>query len=148
MEMELKKELVIKYGEFEFSESENINPSQKKYLMGIMDKFYIIDRGIDSIKHIKTLLLIGKYPSEFKMESFFLDKYYEHQIENFQIRCISVVDYIVLFLNFALRLGVPEKKCNVYTVIENENYSDSELVKILNRLNTELNGSSPKLVES
>ncbi|WP_272152103.1 Cthe_2314 family HEPN domain-containing protein [Tenacibaculum aiptasiae] len=115
----------------------NIGSDKEKYLKEVFVNYMTIKNAIDNLKFIEIYLSIDPIPEHYLENGIDEIEYYRHHIESFHIKCASIIDYITLLLNHTLRLGIPKRKCNVYSITENTILKGSELITKLKALENE-----------
>lgn len=120
----------IRENNSETSFYESITPKEK-YLRKIWIKYINLNWEIERLNSVKVFFSINKIPDHYTQGGINNLEYYNYHYEYFRIKSISIIDYLVLFVNHCLKMGIPDRKCNVYSITENTNLKDSELVQCL-----------------
>lgn len=112
---------------------ENLGNSSKQteYLLEFFNQYKLIVESIKRLKNIETYLTINKIPKYFLKNNIDETEYYIHHIKWFHIECVSIIDYVALLVNHTLKLGIPDRKCNVFAITENKNIKGKNIRKEL-----------------
>ena len=112
----------IKIGESHF----NIGTPSEKYAKKILFQFTDLSNSLNNLELIPTFFSINKVPSFYLKNGISEIDYYKYHLENHYIKISSTIDFSSNFINEVYRLGIPIRKCNVYTILENLNTKDTE----------------------
>lgn len=104
----------------------NIGTPSEKYAKKILFHFADLSNSLDSLELIPTFFSINKVPSYYLKNGIPEIDYYKYHLENHYIKISSTIDFSANFINEVYRLGIPTRKCNVYTILENLNTKDTE----------------------
>jgi hypothetical protein len=116
---------------------EDIGTEKEKYLKKLFVYFTTIQESVEKLIHVKTYLSIENVPKHYTDNEIEEIEYYRYHIENFHIKCVSNIDYTTLLLNHSLKIGIPNRKCGVYSITENTNFIGSDLSAKLKAFDTE-----------
>lgn len=106
------------------------NPRQK-YLKRIWTNYINLKWELERLKNVEVYFSIEKIPDHYSEGGIHNLEYYNYHYEHFRIKSISILDYLVLFINHCLQMGIPTRKCNIYSFTENTIIKDSNLVQSL-----------------
>jgi hypothetical protein len=113
------------------------SPSQK-YLKRIWTNYINLKWELKRLHNVEIFFTIDKIPDHYNQGGIHNLEYYNYHYEHFRIKSISVVDYLLLFINHCLQIGIPLKKCNIYSITENTNIKNSDLVQSLKDFDQEI----------
>lgn len=102
-----------------------------KYLKKIWTNYINLKWELERLKNVEVYFSIEKIPDHYSEGGINNLEYYNYHFEHFRIKSISIVDYLVLFINHCLQMGIPVKKCNIYSFTENTIVKDGDLVQSL-----------------
>lgn len=100
------------------------------YIKTIYDLFHKVDQSIKDLNKIEHYLSINPFPDYYSENGIYEKDYYKFQFENFYIRCLSTFDLSMHLINQTLKIGLPNNKCNYFSLIENLNIKGTDLAKI------------------
>lgn len=120
-------------------ENKSESPEFKKfeYLKKIHSLRATIDDGIENIKKINAFILIEKIPEYYLDNGISARDYYRHHVEYFHIQCISIIDYTMHLINHTLNLGISDRKCSYYSILENKNVKKTSLAQKMTNFHKE-----------
>lgn len=104
---------------------------RENYLRRIWSDYINLTWEIDRLKNVEVYFSVNEIPQHYVNGGVSNLEYYNYHYEHFRIKSISIVDYLVLFINHCLQLGIPSRKCNVFSITENTILKASELVQRL-----------------
>lgn len=104
---------------------------RQKYLKRIWTNYINLKWELERLKNVEVYFSIEKIPDHYSEGGIHNLEYYNYHYEHFRIKSISIVDYLVLFINHCLQMGIPVRKCKVFSLTENTNIKDSDLVQSL-----------------
>lgn len=104
---------------------------RQNYLRKIWTNYINLKWELERLNNVEVYFSIDKIPEHYTEGGIHNLEYYNYHYEHFRIKSISIVDYLVLFINHCLQMGIPVRKCNVFSITENTNIKDSELVQSL-----------------
>ena len=96
-----------------------------------MTNYVNLKYEIGRLKNIVIYFSIDEIPKHYQLSGIHTLEYYNYHYERFRIKSISLVDYLLLFVNHCLQMGIPVNKCNIYSITDNTNLKNSDLVKSL-----------------
>lgn len=111
---------------------------RQKYLKRIWTNYINLKWELKRLQNVEVFFSIEKIPDHYKEGGVHNLEYYNYHYEYFRIKSISVVDYLFLFINHCLQMGIPLKKCNFYSITENTNIKNSDLVQSLKEFDQEI----------
>lgn len=114
-----------------------IGSNKEKYLKKVYVYFQTVKESLDKLNNTLVYLTIDDVPEHYKTKDIEDIEFYRYHIENFHIRCISIIDYIALTVNHSLQLGIPIRKCNTYSITENTNVKNTQIASLLNAFEKE-----------
>lgn len=100
-----------------------------EYLKKIHSLRVTIDDAIENIKNVNVFISIDKMPEHYTDNGISARDYYRHHVEHFHIQCISIIDYTMHLINHTLNLGIPDRKCSYYSIVENKNVKKTSLAQ-------------------
>jgi len=109
----------------------DMGTDSQKFAKKVLFSFIDFTKSIDLLEEIPTFLLIKRIPK------FYIDNgiseigYYKYHLENHYIKITSILDYTAHFINTVYRLGIPSRKCNIYSITENLNLKGTNVGRIL-----------------
>lgn len=116
---------------------EELGTDKEKYLKELFVYFTTIQESVEKLSQVKTYLSIDDVPKHYIDHDIEEIEYYRYHIENFHVKCISNIDYTTLLLNHSLKIGIPNRNCNVYSITENTNFKGTNLSTKLKAFDTE-----------
>jgi hypothetical protein len=111
--------------------------SRTNYLKNIWSNLRNLQWEITRLNDVEIYFSIDKIPVNHSNEIYYLD-YYRYHYEYFRIKSISILDYLILFINHCLQMGIVERKCNIYSITENTILKESSLVQNLKKFDQEI----------
>lgn len=111
----------------------NIGTSSEKYAKKILFQFGDLLDSLDSLDLIPIFFSINKVSSSYLKKGVSEIEYYKYHLENHYIKISSIIDFSSNFINKVYRLGIPLKRCNVYTILENLNTKGTESAVLLKK---------------
>jgi hypothetical protein len=127
----------IRENNSELSLYESCTP-RENYLRRIWTSYINLSWELERLNNVNIYFSIDKIPEYYTQKGILNLEYYNYHYEYFRIKSVSILDYLVLFVNHCLQMGIPMKKCNIYSITENTNLKDSELAKSLNDFDKEI----------
>jgi hypothetical protein len=125
--LELNKNRLRKKDKKLYTQKEN-------YIFNVYKQFHVVEDAISNLYFFETLLTIEPFPKHFLEKNINEKDYYKFQLENFYIRCSSIFDFKMHFINTSLNLGF--KKCSYELIKNNFNLENTTLKnKIINLYN-------------
>lgn len=115
-----------------------IGTTSEVFAKKIFYSFLDLTTAIDNLKHVSTFFSIKSLPKYYEKNDISEIQYYKYHLENHYIRITSILDLTVNFINNIFRLGLPQKKCNVFSVLENLNIKGSPTEKALKSFENKL----------
>ena len=107
-------------------------PSQK-YAKKIFFQYLDFASSVDILEEIPIFFSIPKIPSYYLKQGMSEIQYYKYHMENHYIKISSIIDFSAHFVNDVCRLGIPARKCNVFSVTENLNIVDTQVAETLKK---------------
>lgn len=129
--IELGKKYYLRDENVELSDVEK---SKEKYVKKLYTLYLTINDGLVEINHIETFMKIDPIPSYYVENGIDEKDYYKHHVENFHVQCISIIDYICHLINHAKQIGLPDRRCSIHSILDNENLKNSDLCRTLKSL--------------
>jgi hypothetical protein len=114
-----------------------VDSIKDEYVKDLNRYYQPIFRSIESLRHINTYLSLDSIPSQLCADAHDELEYFRYHIENFHIRCVSILDYSAILINHCLKLGIPFRKCNPHSVSENTTWKNSLPVTLLKKFDEE-----------
>ena len=93
----------------------------EKYAKRTLYGFIDLVVSVDSLEEIPVFFSIKKIPTFFTKNGISEINYYKYHLENHYIKISSILDYAAHFINNIFQLGIPERKCSPFVVLENLN---------------------------
>ncbi len=114
----------------------NIGTLSEKYAKKILFDFADLSDSLDSLDLIPIFFSINKVPSFYLKNGIEEIDYYKYHLENHYIKITSLIDFTSNFINEVYGLGIPLRKCNVYSILENLNTKDTESAGLLKKFDS------------
>lgn len=110
---------------------------RQNYQRKIWVDYINLNFEIERLNNVEVYFSIKHIPHHYKDGGISNLEYYNYHYEHFRIKSISIIDYLVLLINHCLQLGIPTRKCNVYSITENTILKSSDLIKSLKKFDDE-----------
>lgn len=111
---------------------------RENYLRKIWSDYINLTWEIDRLKNVEVYFSVNKIPQHYINGGVSNLEYYNYHYEHFRIKSISIVDYLVLFINHCLQLGIPSQRCNIHSITNNTILKASKLVQSINDFNKDI----------
>ena len=112
--------------------------SKQKYLKRIWTNYLNLKWEIERLNFVEVYFSIEKIPEHYKEGGIHNLEYFNYHYEYFRIKSISIIDYFALFINHSLQLGIPVRRCNFHSIMENTNLNDTELLQCLKAFHSDI----------
>lgn len=110
---------------------------RQNYQRKILVDYINLNFEIERLNNVEVYFSIKHIPNHYKRGGISNLEYYNYHYEHFRIKSISIIDYLVLFINHCLQLGIPTRKCNLYNITENTILKSSDLIQSLKNFDSE-----------
>lgn len=107
------------------------------YLKTIWEDFMRINDSLENLNITPRFLKTDPFPEELLVVDINEFIYFKYHYEHFHIRIISIIDFCAYLINSTYRLGIPNRKCSVQTILENKRSGKTTAATLLREFNQE-----------
>ncbi|MBI3135376.1 MAG: hypothetical protein HYZ14_11935 [Bacteroidetes bacterium] len=105
-----------------------------QFVLRLYPHFQTLTNSIEYTKSILKYMEIEQVPKEYTSNGIEDKEYYKYHFENFQVRCVTLMDLTAHYINQSLNLGYPDRNCKLEFIAENENIKGTPLGVAIKKL--------------
>lgn len=105
------------------------------YLKRIWVDFNRISDSLENLDNTPKFLSVDPFPAELDKVGIDEFNYFKYHYEVLHIKIISVIEYCSYIINSVYRLGIPTRKCTIYSIFENRRTEKTKAAEYLKELN-------------
>jgi len=137
--LKIAEKIIFNHGEIARKTSKSlydIGTKKEKYIKNAFFSYYNIYESIKGLDKIIIFFSINPLPKCLISTSLSKIDYYQYHYEMHHIKISTIIDMCVNYINEIYRIGMPIKKCNVYSILENLNIKETQTAIELKNFNT------------
>lgn len=123
--------LKFKWGK-EFTDS---GTDHEVYLKQVWVDFSRISESLENLDNTPNLLKIDPFPTELVVVGIDEFIHFKYHYEVLHVKIISIIEYCSYIINSVYRLGIPTRKCSIYSILENRRTEKTQAARHLKELN-------------
>lgn len=109
----------------------------------VLDVFMTATRIVETVEQLRFVpIFLRNFPRRKRFNKYGINhpKYLQYHLETHFIKIATLLDQMAILINKVFRLGIPEKKCSVDAILENEHTRHSAAAKVLKTFDKSIQG--------
>jgi hypothetical protein len=109
----------------------------------IVDVFFTAMSIVGTVEQLRFVpVFLRNFPGRKRFNQYGINhpKYLQYHLEMHFIKIATLLDQMAILINKVFRLGIPEKKCSVDTILENDHTRHSSSAKVLRSFDRSIQG--------
>jgi hypothetical protein len=119
---------------------EKLLRNHEKYVLDVFTAAMRIVKTVEQLRYVPIFL--RNFPSRKRFDKYKINhpKYLQYHLETHFIKIATLLDQMAILISKVFVLGIPEKKCSVDAILENDHTRNSSAAKVLKTFDKSIQG--------